>query len=99
MLEAKKSTLPLVDVRDDLKSGLDTIFVNLVGLDTLDVSLAREAQDVEGVFACEGDQFATIRPVHLFKLAHGLEAARQETNLSRLDLNASDQTTGLPVKE
>lgn len=57
--------IPLVDICDDLKGGLGAILVDLAGLDSLDVGLAGEAEDVKGIVASESNQFAAVRPVHL----------------------------------
>lgn len=73
----------LVDVGDDLESGLDTIVVDLAGVGSLDVVLAREAEDVVGVLARQADELAAVGPVHL----------------AGLDLNAAHEVAGRPVEE
>lgn len=57
--------IPFVDVSDGFKGGFYAVFFNLAGLKGGDEVFAREAQDIESVFAGEGDEFAGLGPVDL----------------------------------
>lgn len=59
----------LIDVRNDFKGGFDTIFICLPGLQGFYIGFAREAEDVEGFFAGQGDQLAGLRPVDLLHVS------------------------------
>ena len=57
--------IPLVDISDDLEGGFNAVLVSLTCLESSLVLLAREAEDVECVFASKSDKLATFRPVNL----------------------------------
>lgn len=73
----------LANVSDDLKSRLDTILLNISRLDSLDIVLARESQNVKGILTSNRHQLAAIGPVDLL----------------RLNFDSSNKTTSSPVKE
>jgi len=54
-----------VNVRNDLESSLNTVFIRLPGIQATYIILSREAQDVEGVFTSQRDKLTTLRPVDL----------------------------------
>lgn len=51
---------PLIDIGDDLESGLNAILVNLTILESSLVLLAREAKDVESILASKGNKLAAF---------------------------------------
>ena len=55
----------LVDVGHDLKGGFDAILIAGTFSQGVIVGLAREAEDVVGVFAGKGNELATFGPVDL----------------------------------
>jgi hypothetical protein len=48
----------LADIRDNLERRLDTIFVGLAGVQTVNVVFSRESKDVESVLTGKGNQLA-----------------------------------------
>lgn len=81
----KKGTgdIRLANVSDNLKGGLDTILLNFSRLDSLNIVLTRESQNVKGILTSNRHQLAAIGPVDLL----------------RLNLDSSNETTSSPVKE
>lgn len=71
----------LIDICDDFKGGFDTVLVCLTGLQSFYVGFAREAEDVEGFFAGEGDKLAGFGPVDLDYVSSTLGAMIIQANL------------------
>ena len=55
-----QNDIPLVDIRDDLEGGFNTILVSLACLECSLVLLAREAENVECVFTSKSDKLAAF---------------------------------------
>jgi hypothetical protein len=55
-----QNDIPLVDISDNLKGGFNAILIGLSCLKSSLVLLAREAEDVECVFASKSDKFAAL---------------------------------------
>lgn len=47
-----------IDIRDNLESGLDTVFIRLSRVETVNVVFSRESENIERVLTSKGDQFA-----------------------------------------
>ena len=58
--EACMMDSPLIDIGDDLESGLNAILVDLTILESSLVLLAREAKDVESILASKGNKLAAF---------------------------------------
>lgn len=57
----------LADLCDEFECGLDAFFVGFTVLETREVCFAGVLENVEAVFASEGDKFAGLGPVDLEK--------------------------------
>lgn len=55
----------LVDVGDNLESGLNAILFHLPSIDCGHIVLSLESQDVECVLAGQADQLTAVGPVNL----------------------------------
>jgi hypothetical protein len=84
-MAGKKGTgdIRLANVSDDLEGGFDTILLNISRLDSLNIILTRESQNVKGILTSNRHQLAAVRPVDLLGL----------------NLNSSDKTTSSPVEK
>lgn len=93
---------PLIDVGNDFEGSLDAIFVDLASLESSNISLAREAKDIESVFASKSDELSALGPVNLSRISLWLkgESNRTEsTHVLGLDFDPADELTRFPVKE
>ena len=68
----------LVDISDNLKSGFNSILFDLTVLNSLEILLSGESQDVEGVLAGKCDELSALRPVNLFMLTLKHERSNHE---------------------
>lgn len=75
--------LRLANVSNNLESCLDTVIVDLPGLDSLHIVFAREPEHIKGILASDGDKLAALGPV----------------NVLGLNLDSTDKTASSPVEE
>ena len=75
--------IPLVDITDNLKSLLNSIFFHCACLQRSDILLTTVSEDVKCVLTSQADQLATLTPI----------------DISGLDFDASHKLTRLPVEE
>lgn len=68
-------SLPFANICDDLKGRFHTVLVHLASLYGLDIVLAGESQNVEGIVASDRNKLPAIRPVDLILVSHALYQA------------------------